>query len=275
MFLASGCFYVSEAERAERWDLDGDGIERPDDCDDDDPALGLLTVWYADEDEDGAGDPLTPVQACAQPPGRVANADDCDDTDPSSHPGGQERCDDRDNDCDLSVDEDLAQLTWYADNDGDQFGDEHTTEDDCAMPDGFVAVAGDCDDDDFTVNPDGLEVCGGDANGVDEDCDDLVDEEDPDLEPPLWFTDADMDGHGAGGGIASCDQPPGTVASSDDCDDTDSGIDEGWTYYEDLDGDGFGNAAVVSVSCDVPPRDGWALMPGDCNDADEEIVPPC
>jgi hypothetical protein len=275
VFLVSGCFYVTEAERVERWDLAGDGLERPEDCDDADPALGALSVWYADTDEDGARDPLQPVQSWGQPDGRVAVAGDCDDHDPTSFPGGQERCDGHDNDCDLSVDEELPELTWYRDADGDGYGDEAATEEDCAMPDGFVAVAGDCDDGDGLVNPEAQEECGGDGAPVDEDCDELVDLDDPDVVPPVWYPDADGDGHGAEPGVASCVQPPDTVATADDCDDGDGGIGVGWTYYEDVDGDGFGNTLNVLISCLAPPIDGWTLMPGDCNDEDETVVPPC
>ena len=49
--------------------------------------------------------------------------DDCDDTDPSVHPGATEVCDaaDTDEDCDGSADETGAggETTWYADLDGD------------------------------------------------------------------------------------------------------------------------------------------------------------
>jgi hypothetical protein len=45
------------------------------------------------------------------------------------------------------------------------------------MPSGYVAVTGDCNDSDAAISPGATEVC--DATDVDEDCDTLVDEDDP------------------------------------------------------------------------------------------------
>ena len=39
-------------------------------------AISSATIWYADQDGDGAGDPSTSIGACAQPNGYVANAND-------------------------------------------------------------------------------------------------------------------------------------------------------------------------------------------------------
>jgi hypothetical protein len=66
------------------------------------------TPYYPDVDKDGAGDSRSPVQVCpgaTQPPGTVANKDDCDDQDPSNRGGGTEVCDDRDNTCNSQRDE--------------------------------------------------------------------------------------------------------------------------------------------------------------------------
>jgi hypothetical protein len=96
--------------------------------------------------------------------------DDCDDGDDSAHPGAEERCDGVDNDCDGSVDEDDAvdAGTWYADSDGDGFGDATTTTLACTAPTGSVDDATDSDDGDPSVHPDAAEVCG---DGIDNDCD--------------------------------------------------------------------------------------------------------
>lgn len=67
--IAPGCALVSDADLAARMDLDGDGIERPADCDDTDPTVGELT-FYADGDGDGYGGSVE-VEACA-PPGGAA-----------------------------------------------------------------------------------------------------------------------------------------------------------------------------------------------------------
>lgn len=63
------------------------------------------TQWYPDLDRDGHGDAARPLLACTQPPGHVATSDDCDDTDAARAPDGAEVCDDKDNDCDLVIDE--------------------------------------------------------------------------------------------------------------------------------------------------------------------------
>jgi hypothetical protein len=47
---------------------------------------GAGSAWYLDADGDGFGDPLTPpIIDCVQPPGRVANALDCNDADASAY----------------------------------------------------------------------------------------------------------------------------------------------------------------------------------------------
>jgi hypothetical protein len=48
------------------------------------------SIWYADGDEDGFGDPARGTAACAAPEGTVANDQDFDDGDPAIHPGAEE-----------------------------------------------------------------------------------------------------------------------------------------------------------------------------------------
>src|SRR4051812_36005126 len=66
-----------------------------------------------------------------------------------------------------------AAATWYRDGDGDGYGDPAVPEAGCNPPTGYVSDTTDCDDADATVSPDAIESC----DGVDEDCDGLVDEE--------------------------------------------------------------------------------------------------
>ncbi len=73
-------------------------------------------TWYRDSDEDGFGDPAVSVTNCDQPQGYVKNDEDCDDSDPESHPGGTERCDGADNDCNPATSDGCPTLcTGFAD----------------------------------------------------------------------------------------------------------------------------------------------------------------
>lgn len=134
-------------------------------------------TWYADFDQDGAGAGAG-ISACDAPAGHVSSAGDCDDTDPFVYPSAAEVCDGGlDNDCDGLVDDADDSLDpstaglWFADHDGDGFGDFSESVQACLSPSGFVADTGsedwDCDDGQPLVNPGQREVCG---DGLDNDC---------------------------------------------------------------------------------------------------------
>lgn len=62
-------------------------------------------TYWRDADGDGHGDPNGATDVCPNV-GFVANADDCNDADPTARPGGDEVCGDAtDNNCDGAVDE--------------------------------------------------------------------------------------------------------------------------------------------------------------------------
>ena len=154
-----------------------------DDCDglsdSDDPTLIEGSVYYADEDADGFGDPSTGSYACEVPADRVLDATDCDDTTPLEHPLADEVCDHLDNDCDGLVDLDddsvVDSQPYFADADGDGFGIDEPFVVECFAPVGYYAASsGDCDDHDRDVHPDATEVC----DDVDNNCDGLVDDVD-------------------------------------------------------------------------------------------------
>ena len=167
-------------------DGDGDGYGSPDDtlvqceqpsgyvaddqdCDDGDADRNPDSVWFEDADGDGYGATTDIVFSCEQPSGYAAVATDCDDTDENANPGGTETCDFTDNDCNGVVDDDYATDadTWYADADGDDYGDSSDSSTACTQPSGYVDDSSDCDDTDADVNPAQEEICN---DGIDNDC---------------------------------------------------------------------------------------------------------
>jgi hypothetical protein len=256
-----------------------------------------VTTWYADADDDSFGTVELTFEACTPPPGFVAIAGDCDDGDDAVFPGaGPETCDGRDEDCDGLVDENaLGDVTWYPDDDDDGFGAENGLPH-CVVPPGWIAISGDCDDDNALVNPNRNETCN--PVDVDDDCDDKVDDEDPSVvDQVAWYTDADGDGAGVGAPELSCDEIAGRVDNTDDCDDADPqafvggtevcgggdedcdglaeeldpGIDpeslaDGWI---DADGDTLGDPLAPAAVCTL--GDGVVGNALDCDDADPAI----
>jgi hypothetical protein len=63
------------------------------------------TTWYLDADNDGYGVDATSMLACSQPTGYAALSGDCDDANPTTHPGAVDVCyDGIDNDCNGVID---------------------------------------------------------------------------------------------------------------------------------------------------------------------------
>jgi hypothetical protein len=105
----------------------------------------------------------------------------------------------------------------YRDIDGDGFGDPAELSAGCKRA-GFSEIAEDCDDADPDVHPDAPEQC----NGVDDDCDGVVDD-DPEL--VTWHLDFDEDGFGDGDfEKESCLRPDGYVSNAADCDDANGAV---------------------------------------------------
>jgi hypothetical protein len=132
-----------------------------------------MPTWFLDDDEDGFGDAMTAVATCDTPGGFVANDDDCDDENPTIHPGAPETCNGLDDDCDERVDsedDDLeGGISLYTDDDQDGYGDDATERVGCAGDKDAVEVAGDCDDTTQSVHPGAEpEIC---EDGIDTNCD--------------------------------------------------------------------------------------------------------
>ncbi|MEQ9499777.1 MAG: RHS repeat-associated core domain-containing protein [Deltaproteobacteria bacterium] len=85
-----------------------------------------------------------------------------------------EVCDGVDNDCNGVVDENTAAdaTNWFADSDGDGYGDPAVSATACSAPPGFVASSVDCDDTDAAISPAATEIC----DLVDNDCTGGVDQ---------------------------------------------------------------------------------------------------
>ncbi|MEL6348929.1 MAG: putative metal-binding motif-containing protein, partial [Myxococcota bacterium] len=152
--------------------------------------------------------------------------------------------------------------------------------------DGFSASV-DCDDDDAKINPEATEIC----DEVDNNCDGDIDGG----TGLTVFQDVDEDGYGDRPSPAiNCDVPFGFAAEGNDCndnneaifpgadelcnnfdDDCDGATDEeavdAGSWYEDADGDGFGDDSTEQRGCDVPA--GFAYEGGDCDEGEPLINP--
>ncbi|MBK9364864.1 MAG: hypothetical protein IPN01_00855 [Deltaproteobacteria bacterium] len=270
-----------------------DGVDN--DCDGlIDPGEALdATSYYADTDGDGFGDADYLQRACAQPQGYVLSLTDCDDRDVAVNPDADEVCDGVDNDCDGVTDPDdaLDVNTYYSDLDGDGFGDPAAPTQACALPAGASADDLDCDDGEGAVNPDADEVC----DGVDNDCDGRIDPDDA-LDAETWYADGDEDGYGdADVTTVACEAPSGFLDDDQDCDDgladvnpagfeLCNGLDDDCdgvtdpdtaadvaTWYNDGDGDGYGDPAITSLACAAPT--GTVADATDCDDGDVGAYP--
>ncbi len=190
--LLPACGTEPEPEPVVGLDRDEDGFAPPDDCDDNDASVnpnvdevcdGIdnncdgatddagegVGAWYADLDGDTYGDLNSGVLACEQPAGTVADSTDCDDTEAASFPENQEVCDEIDNDCDGRADEGATDIILsFEDLDGDGYGNSDEPKVECAVPEGYSTIGGDCDDADPAIYPWASEdVCG---DGIDQDC---------------------------------------------------------------------------------------------------------
>lgn len=266
-----------------------------DNCDGniDEDGASNTTIWYEDGDEDGYGDPNNSLSSCNQPSGYIAENTDCNDNNENIHPNAIEVCNGADDDCNEAIDGSDASdaLAWYADSDADDFGDPNTLVWACSQPSGYVALDEDCDDTNPAIHPLREEEC----NGDDDNCDGLIDDDDPNaIGTQVWYLDHDSDGFGdADFFILSCAQPTDYVANSNDCLDIDvevnpdmeehcdgldnncdGDIDEGTPYdaldwYFDADGDGFGDPTASTSGCTQPAD--YVMDNTDCDDTEASI----
>jgi MYXO-CTERM domain-containing protein len=254
---------------------------------------------YVDADDDGylSSSPATATSAdsdCDDPTEGLLTelGTDCDDGDAAISPSATELCDaaDVDEDCDgLSDDADPSadpsgMSTWPLDADGDGYGDDAWLSAACDLPSGSATIGGDCDDGDARVYPLAAEIPG---DGLDEDCSGTE----------LCYTDAveSIDLSCTTEGLANaavqsqgedcldsdprvnpaaqeiCDE----INQDEDCDglsdDEDDSAEGQFTAWLDADADGYGEAAESVSACDPGPL--YALLDGDCDDADPTVNP--
>ena len=120
--------------------------------------------------------------------------EDCDDNNSAFNPSVEEVCDGLDNNCDGNVDEGVT-TTIYVDADGDGYGNENLSEEACGISSGYSPNGTDCDDINNNVFPGNDEQC----DGIDNDCNDVIDDDDPNLDlltATTFYADNDGDGFG-------------------------------------------------------------------------------
>jgi len=176
-------------------------------------------------------------------------------------------------------------LYWY-DRDNDSWGaGTSVSYPEGMQPDRYVTRSGDCNDNNYAINPGTRWYRDDDRDGFGTsslpivlqsvkpssyyvlnslDCNDS----DPLINPNIiWYADNDHDGYGSTTVVATqCLQPQNipTSINSLDCDDNNNAIRTPLSWYIDTDGDGFGEATPI-VSCTMPTGGNYVTnYPDEC-----------
>ena len=94
------------------------------------------------------------------------------------------------------------------------------------------------------------------------------------------LTDADADGFNGDQGDCNDNNPAVFPGAPETCNDTDDDCDgyidneviDGGPWYDDADGDGYGDDATAVLLCDAPGAE-WLLVGGDCDDDSAAVFP--
>jgi hypothetical protein len=248
----------------------------------------LHSIYFADTDEDGFGNSLVDSISCNIPFGYLLDSTDCDDTNQFINPVALDICNSIDDNCNGFIDEDAIFTLYYADADGDTYGDLFNDSISCYTLIGYVSDSTDCDDTNPFINPAALDSC----NSMDDNCNGLIDE---DAIFTMYYADTDGDTYGdLLNDSSSCFILSGYVIDSTDCNDMDplinptaeescngaddncdGNIDEGLTVhtlYLDADDDSYGNPLIDTVTC-ATGLIGYVSDSTDCDDSNPLIYP--
>jgi hypothetical protein len=245
-------------------------------------------TYFFDGDGDGFGSLFFGGSFCYQPAGYVTNSSDCNDNNAAINANASEICNGADDNCSGQIDEGFVFNNYYMDSDSDGFGNANTLISSCFQPIGYVSIASDCNDMNFNINANATEIC----NGIDENCNGQADDG---LMFVNYYIDFDLDGFGNLGNMQNaCAQPFGFVPNALDCNDDNSyvnpdaieicnGLDEDCdgendnsvvfaTFYEDTDGDTYGDPATGQDFCLIP-TELFVDNGDDCDDTNAAINP--
>lgn len=184
----------------------------------------------------------------------------------------------------------LPTSTYYADADGDSYGDAATSTTNCIAPVGYVADNTDCNDNNAAEYPGAIWAIDNDNDGfvgattqvscmqpvgyiistAPVDCND---NNNAITGQTIYYADTDNDGFGdANNSQSACSQPGGYVTNDDDCDDSDNSVGiPNITYYMDLDGDMYGDPNSPVLGCAI--QIGYSPNNLDCDDTDSSVNP--
>lgn len=260
-------------------DTDGDGVNNNLDCAPEDQTRSSFREYFVDSDFDGYGSEETikicAGQATSTPDGYAEESGDCDDHNSNK----------------------AFELFLLPDVDGDgvpngdnQLGDTVCYDVTAPTYPNYTEDFGeyDCDDNNANINPWSDEISG---DGIDNNCDGIVEEDEPIEESPMPIADnnnqcnpADWFANGisltpgcqspfAGMGV---DTDEDSVPDSYDCAPNDSNLFRMVVLYRDNDLDGEGDPTWTNSSCQgyaVNLSRDWSTTSRDCDDSDSRIYP--